>query len=191
MQLINIFWQNSEITTLAPIWGPNLKILFVGLNPSPPSIETGHYQQGELEKKFWLRLRSIGLMENAEVGAEDKSMLDNKLGITDLVPRSTECAEDIKEEEISLGAQFIIHQIQQSKPRVVCFIYKKALEGVIGGKIPGDGGLIESEDEEWKRLFGESQVFLLPSPHASAETETIILQNFKELITKVELESNE
>lgn len=191
MQLINIFWQNSEITTLAPIWGPNLKILFVGLNPSPPSIETGHYHQGELGKKFWHRLRSIGLIKTAEVGAEDISMPGNKLGITDLVPRPTARAEDLKDEEISLGAQFVIHQIQQSKPRVVCFIYKKALEGVIGGKIPGDGGLIESEDEGWRRLFGESRVFLLPSPYAPTETETTILQNFKDLIAKIELEKNE
>ena len=188
MQLIDIFWQNSEITTLAPIWKPDLEILFVGLNPSPPSIESGHYHQGNLGKKFWRRLRSIGLMENAEVGAEDQSMLENGLGITDLVPRPTARADQITEEELSLGSQFVVHQIRQSRPRIVCFIYKKALEAIIGGKVPGDGGLIESQDDAWKSVFGESRVFLLPSPYAAAETEEEILQSFKDVITKVRAE---
>lgn len=188
MQLIDIFWQNSEITTLAPIWKPDLEILFVGLNPSLPSIESGHYHQGNLGKKFWRRLRSIGLMEDAEVGAEDQSMLENGLGITDLVPRPTARADQITEEELSLGSQFVVHQIRQSRPRIVCFIYKKALEAIIGGKVPGDGGLIESQDDAWKGVFGESRVFLLPSPYAAAETEKEILQSFKDVITKVRAE---
>src|SRR2546427_10744030 len=31
-------------------------LLFVGLNPSPVSVEAGHYHQGRLGRMFWARL---------------------------------------------------------------------------------------------------------------------------------------
>ncbi|MDP7371855.1 MAG: NAD-binding protein, partial [Nitrospinota bacterium] len=53
----------------------------------------------------------------------------------------------VTEEEFSLGAQFVLYQIQSGNPRVVCFIYKKALEVLVGGKVPGEGGLIDASSE--------------------------------------------
>ncbi len=185
MQVIDIFWQNKEIQTLAPIWRPGLDVLFVGLNPSLPSMEAGHYHRGNLGKRFWKRLRSAALVENADDGREDEALLDSGLGITDLVPRPTARADEITEEEFSLGAQFVLYQIQSGNPRVVCFIYKKALEALVGGKVPGEGGLIESTDEAWTGLFGESRVFLFPSPYAKSEIEREILDKFKRLVEEV------
>ena len=184
MQVINIFWQNTEIKTLAPFWRTGLDVLFVGLNPSLPSMEAGHYHQGNLGKRFWKRLRSVGLLEGVEEGREDEALLEKNLGITDLVPRPTARADEITKEEFSLGAQFVLYQIQAGKPHVVCFIYKKALEVLVGGKVPG-GGLIESTDEAWTRLFGESRVFLFPSPYAKSETEKEILGRFGRLVEEV------
>ncbi|MFQ5694153.1 MAG: hypothetical protein ACE5IM_14090, partial [Nitrospinota bacterium] len=71
MPLIDIFWQNREIRTLAPIWRPDSDVLFVGLNPSLPSVEAGHYHQGRLGKRFWKRLRSVGLLDGVTPGLED------------------------------------------------------------------------------------------------------------------------
>ncbi len=190
MHLIDIFWQNQEIRTLAPIWGTNLDVLFVGLNPSLPSIEAGHYHQGPLGKRFWDRLRSIGLLDGVEPGREDEGLLSRNLGMTDLVPRPTARAEEIPQEEFQLGGQFVIHQIRTGKPRVVCFIYKKALEVLLGGQIPGEGGLIISEDEAWQTLFGDSRVFLFPSPYAPEETGKKILEDFKRLVEDVRLNRN-
>lgn len=182
MELIDIFWQNQPIRTLAPIWKASLDVLFVGLNPSPPSIEAGHYHQGNLGRRFWKRLRSIGLLDGAETGLEDEALLERNFGITDIVPRPTARADEITDDELHLGAQFVAYQIREGKPRVVCFIYKKALEALTGGSIPGEGGLIECEDEAWKALFGDSRVFLFPGPYASAETEGQLLEDFKGLV---------
>ncbi len=185
MPLIDIFWQNEAIRTLAPIWKAGLDVLFVGLNPSIPSIEAGHYHQGNLGKRFWKRLRSVGLLEGATPGLEDEALLERNLGITDVVPRPTARANEVTKEEFQLGARFVLYQIEEGKPRIVCFIYKKALETLVGGSIPGEGGLIESEDEAWKSLFGDSRVFLFPSPYAPTETEKIILKQFKQLVEEV------
>lgn len=190
MHIIDIFWQNQEIKTLAPIWATNLDVLFIGLNPSPPSIEAGHYHQGKLGKRFWDRLRSIGLLDGAETGQEDEALLEKNLGITDIVPRSTARAEEVSEEEYQLGAQFVIHQIQTGTPRIVCFIYKKGLEVLLGGQIPAEGGLIESEDEVWVSLFGNSRVFLFPSPYAPEDTGKTILEDFKKLVEEVRASGN-
>ncbi|MFQ5912366.1 MAG: uracil-DNA glycosylase family protein [Nitrospinota bacterium] len=185
MPIIDILWQNEEIRTLAPIWKAGLDVLFVGLNPSIPSVEAGHYHQGKLGKRFWKRLRSIGLLQGAQPGLEDEALLERNFGVTDLVPRPSARANEVTEEEFQLGKQFVLYQISEGKPRIVCFIYKKALEVLVGGAIPTEGGLIESEDEAWRSIFGGSRVFLFPGPYAQAETEKKILDMFKRLVGEV------
>src|SRR5258706_15405434 len=44
------------VETLADLPPLRDRILFVGLNPSPVSVEAGHYFQGRLGQLFWRRL---------------------------------------------------------------------------------------------------------------------------------------
>ena len=44
------------IETLADLPPLRDRLLFVGLNPSPVSVEAGHYFQGRLGRLFWQRL---------------------------------------------------------------------------------------------------------------------------------------
>ena len=41
------------IETLADLPPLRDRLLFVGLNPSPVSVEAGHYHQGRLGRTFW------------------------------------------------------------------------------------------------------------------------------------------
>ena len=44
------------VETLADLPPLRDRLLFVGLNPSPVSVEAGHYFQGRLGRPFWRRL---------------------------------------------------------------------------------------------------------------------------------------
>ncbi|MEO6207502.1 MAG: hypothetical protein ABIP77_06075, partial [Candidatus Limnocylindrales bacterium] len=52
--------QGVQTVTLADL--PPLRdgLLFIGLNPSPVSVEAGHYHQGRLGRTFWRRLMLAG-----------------------------------------------------------------------------------------------------------------------------------
>src|SRR2546422_2743593 len=48
--------------TLADLPPDRGGLLFVGLNPSPVSVEAGHYHQGHLGRMFWARLVKASIL---------------------------------------------------------------------------------------------------------------------------------
>ncbi len=68
---------------------PGLRAIFVGLNPSPASVRTGHYYQGTLGRRFWDRVREYGIVPWERVGAEDDFAIKLGFGFADLVRRPT------------------------------------------------------------------------------------------------------
>ena len=58
-----------------------------------------------------------------------------------------------------MGRKVLEKEILKYKPKIVCFIYKKAAEKFLGVKIKGSGKINEK--------FGSSLIFLLPGMFAS------------------------
>ncbi len=52
----------EQVTTLADLLRPGLRAVCVGINPSPVSVEAGHYYQGRLGQVFFARLREAGVL---------------------------------------------------------------------------------------------------------------------------------
>jgi hypothetical protein len=72
--------------TLADLPPLRNRLLFVGLNPSPVSVEAGHYHQGRLGRMFWARLiRAHILPTETAIEAADDALLAAGHGITDLL----------------------------------------------------------------------------------------------------------
>lgn len=55
-------WMGEPVETLADLLQPGLFAVCVGINPSPVSVERGHYYQGRLGQRFYGRLRRVGLL---------------------------------------------------------------------------------------------------------------------------------
>jgi hypothetical protein len=55
----------SMTETLADLPPRRNRLLFVGLNPSPVSVEAGHYHQGRLGRTFWRRLMLAAVLPPA------------------------------------------------------------------------------------------------------------------------------
>ena len=161
MYRTEIIWMGEKITTLADIIPETPKILFVGLNPSPISVNVGHYHQGKLGKQFWSFLEKWSLLpplKNKQF--HDELLTELSFGITDLVKRPTPSAIELTYDERIYGGRILKDLIYKVKPQVVCSIYKKALSELVKPR---------SLSHRWGYLediqIGDAKVFILPFPY--------------------------
>jgi len=101
----------------------NLKVLFVGFNPSIRSGETGHHFANP-NNRFWNILFRAGLTPRKYRAEEDKQLLSLGYGLTNIVSRPTRAAADITKEEYEQGRHILKEKIQRYGPKVVCFVGK-------------------------------------------------------------------
>lgn len=148
-------------TTLADL--PPLRggLLFVGLNPSPVSVDTGHYHQGRLGRTFWRRLMLAGILPpGTPVETADEALVAAGHGITDLlkVPTARDQASDAR---LTAGVGPLWQKIAIWRPAAVVFIYKRAASIAAGRALP----------EPWGQLAGVAlggrPCFLMPAPYAA------------------------
>jgi len=139
------------------------RLLFVGLNPSPVSVEAGHYHQGPLGRRFWARLVAAGILPSAtDPATADDALMAAGHGITDLHKRPSE-RDDASTEELRAGVGPLFQKTALWRPGAVVFIYKRAAEAVAGRKIP----------EPWGHVSGMALAarpcILMPGPYADPE----------------------
>lgn len=139
-----IILDRREVLTLGDVRPAEGGILLVGINPSPPSVELGHYYHGTLGKRLWARMRAIGLL--AETGTwEDESWHEAGNGLTDIVKRPTAAASELSRSEIVDGAQVVRSKVREYKPGLILFSFLASAEAVLGFAPPvGRGPLVES-----------------------------------------------
>ncbi len=143
-----------EQRSLPDIVAPRLRVLFVGINPAPGSVRIGHYHQGRLGRRFWRSLVEGGLIPEPGPGRyHDEYLVECGLGITDLVKRATRRGTDVKPEELAAGRERALQIIKRYKPGVVCGVYKKALEVLLGRSLRGEWGSLADEPVPGVRVF--------------------------------------
>jgi TDG/mug DNA glycosylase family protein len=153
----------AATTTLADLPPARDKLLFVGLNPSPISVEAGHYLQGRLGRRFWQRLMTAGIIPaGTEPVAADDALVAAGHGITDLIKRPSP-RDEAPELELREGVGPLWQKIALWRPGAVVFIYKRAAQVAAGRPI----------HEPWGRLEGVALAgrpcFLMPGPYATTE----------------------
>ncbi|WP_442593913.1 mismatch-specific DNA-glycosylase [Neobacillus sp. D3-1R] len=111
----------------------NLKILFVGFNPSIRSSETGHHFANP-NNRFWTILHKAGLTPRKYTTNEDYLLLDLGYGLTNIVTRPTKTAQEITKEEYKKGQEELRHKIEVFKPKIICFVGKGVYQEYSGRK---------------------------------------------------------
>lgn len=111
----------------------NLKILFVGFNPSIRSSETGHHFANP-NNRFWRILFEAGLTPHKFHASEDFKLLELGMGLTNIVARPTKAADEITREEYKEGKEILRKKIELLKPAVVCFVGKGVYQEYSGIK---------------------------------------------------------
>ena len=158
---------------------PGLVILFVGLNPSPVSVAKGHYHQGRLGQQFWKLLVDYGLLPKpAPGGFHDDLLLNSHFGITDLVKVPSPRADSLDPADVAHGRKVLAEKVSNLRPKVLCSVYKKALEELCETKFRNEWGLL-------KQRVGESSIFILPFPYRPAEEVRVRMRQLNELVRTV------
>ena len=115
-------------------------ILLVGINPSPVSVAAGHYYQGRLGQRLWGRLRRLDALTDDPGSWEDDAFVAAGNGLTDLVKRPTDAADQLSAQELAAGRTALLDKVRAWQPGLLLFAFRPPAEALLGKSIaPGRG----------------------------------------------------
>jgi TDG/mug DNA glycosylase family protein len=151
---------------------PNLKVLFVGINPGLYTAAIGHHF-GRPGNRFWPALHAGAFTPRLYSPFESDELLKLGYGITNLVNRATARADELSAEELVAGAKRLAGKIRKFQPKYVAIVgigsYRTAfndptaklgrqpqeLEGAAVWVLPNPSGLnAHYQPGHLKKLFG-------------------------------------
>ena len=136
---------------------PDVRVLFVGINPGVRSSLTGHHFAG-FSNRFWKLLFESGLVPEPITFEDDDKLPGWRYGITNIVPRPTPGIDTLRPDEYVAGRMRLRAKILRYKPEVVVMVGLTVFRAMF----PERKGVVALglQDEQ----LGESAVFVLPNP---------------------------
>ena len=106
---------------LTDLVGPDLRVLFCGINPGERSGELGlHFARPG--NRFWKLLCAGGFTESVLLPAEQHILPELGIGITNLVGRVTAAASELTAAELRVGATHLEAKVEVLQPRCVAVL---------------------------------------------------------------------
>ena len=162
---------------LAPVVGPALKLLFVGINPGLRSAAVGHHF-ARPGNRFYPALHAAGITPRLLMPEEDGDLPRYGVGVTNIASRATRDAGELSREELRAGAAELEQLVAELQPRLVAVVglvaYRTAFrrpgavmglqEERIGGRpvwvLPNPSGLnAHYKPSDFARLYGEALAY--------------------------------
>jgi TDG/mug DNA glycosylase family protein len=135
--------------------GPDLRVLFCGINPGKLSGELGqHFARPG--NRFWKLLQAGGFTESVMAPSEQDALPALGIGITNLVARPTAAASEVDDGELRAGARDLEAKAQALRPRCVAVLGLGAYRTAFGRP--------EATVGEQPQLLAASTLWLLPNP---------------------------
>ena len=134
---------------------PHLRVLFVGINPGLYSAATGHHF-ARPGNRFWPALHAAGFTLRLLRPSEQRELLKDGYGITNLVNRATATADELEAAEFVAGRRRLAAKARRYRPRLVAFLGVGAYCHGFGIKNTTIGKQAEP--------FEGAQVWVLPNP---------------------------
>jgi len=151
---------------------PQLRVLFVGINPSLYSAATGrHFARPG--NRFWPALHDAGFTPALLKPGEDHLLPALGCGLTNLVARATARADELQPEEYIRGARLLARKVRRRQIGVVAFVgvtayrvarnepkatmgqQEKPFAGAVAWVLPNPSGLnAHYQRPDFARLFG-------------------------------------
>jgi TDG/mug DNA glycosylase family protein len=117
--------------TVADLIGPDLKILFVGINPSLYSAVLG-YHFARPGNRFWPTLHAAGFTARQLDPSEGSVLLAAGYGITNVVDRATATADELATSELIEGGRRLDAKVRRTRPRSVALLGITAYRAAFG-----------------------------------------------------------
>jgi len=141
--------------SIEDVIAPDLKILFVGINPGRYSGATGHHF-ARPGNRFWRAIHAAGLTPTLLSPDRQAELLELHIGITNLVNRTTPRADELTADELRAGGQTVVDKVERFRPAKVAFLgvstYRAAFD---------DPGVVVGRQQ---RRIGQSEIWVLPNP---------------------------
>lgn len=111
--------------------GPDLRVLFCGINPGTVSGATGHHF-ARPGNRFWKVLAGAGFTDRVLTPAEQQSLLGYGVGVTNIVARTTAAAADLTREELRSGAVALEAKVARWRPEWLAVLGVQAYRTAFG-----------------------------------------------------------
>ena len=186
----------EEVQTLPDYLGPDLDLVFVGINPGLYSARVGHYF-ARRTNRFWPALSRSSLSKPVRealgrddlVAEDDSRLLRFGIGFTDVVKRPTSNASELAPAEYRQGAPELLTKLERFQPVVACF------QGVTGfGNFArhalGDNSRKWSLGDQPQRI-GRTHLYVVPSPspanaHFTLDDQVLWYDRLAEFVRKLQ-----
>jgi double-stranded uracil-DNA glycosylase len=141
--------------TIPDVLGPQLRVVFCGINPGLYSAATGHHF-ARPGNRFWPALHRGGFTPRLFAPPEQTELLRYGLGITNLVARGTARADELTAAELRDGGRLLESKLLSLRPAWVAVLGVSAYRAAFGRPRSALG-------PQPDRL-GQSRVWVLPNP---------------------------
>jgi TDG/mug DNA glycosylase family protein len=141
--------------TLPDVIAPGLAVLFCGINPG---LYTAAVRQhfGRPGNRFWPVLHRSGFTPRQLHPSEQRELLEYGCGITNLVARATNAADELTPEELEAGAKVLERKVKRYAPHVLAIVGIGAYRTAF--RRPGAKIGLQPE------TIGSSAIWILPNP---------------------------
>lgn len=141
--------------TVPNVIGPDLRVLFCGINPGLYTAALGHHF-ARPGNRFWPALYRSGFTDRLLSPFEERELLELRLGITNVVARATASASELTREDFVESGRALKAKVRRYRPRIIAILgvgaYRQAFaqpKAVIG--------------EQTERIVN-ARVWVLPNP---------------------------
>lgn len=146
---------NAAGRTIPDLIAPGLDVLFCGINPGLYSGATGlHFARPG--NRFWRALHEGGLTPTLLQPWQQQAMLQARLGITNLVMRTTATAAELADDELRAGRRVLERKVRRYRPVIVAIVGIGAYR--VGFDRPG------ATVGEQPETIGGTRLWVLPNP---------------------------
>lgn len=141
--------------TVPDLIARNLEVLFVGINPGLYTAAIGHHF-GRPGNRFWKVIHLAGFTPEQLSPFDEQELLRFGAGVTNMVPRTTATAAELKPSEFEAGGVRLTQLVAKYKPKTVAVLGVQAYRVAYGEK-KAQVGLQE-------RRISDVPVWVLPNP---------------------------
>lgn len=151
------------MNTLPDYLENKLRIISIGLNPSPVSVEAGYYFANP-RNRFWKSLNQSRLVDTElvpGVAAMQELFGNYKIGFTDLVKKPTRMGNELRVADFRDGVPILKEKLLEFQPGIAWFHGKVAYRNYMKY---AEGMDIDIPWGVQKNFIGNTRVFVTPNP---------------------------
>lgn len=141
--------------TLPDVIGPELRVLFCGINPGLYTAAVGHHF-ARPGNRFWPALYKAGFTNRLLSPFDEHELLTKGLGITNVVARATASASELTKKDFVKGGRVLKSKVRRYRPRIIAVLGVGAYRQAFAQP----KALIGEQDE----TIADARVWVLPNP---------------------------